>query len=447
MNTVKLKSGDDFAAALDALPADSELLLPRGATFETTRTPAVRRDGVRIGSHGDADAPAPVIRARGCRGLYAANRRDVVVSGIRFQGAGDPADKGVMFYKSRRMTLEDCDVSGFIFGVTVEGLKPSDCSDVAIRRCHIHDNWHPQRKHSSGLYASFTDRLVIEHNVFDTNGWRVASPARGATMYNHNCYLQSNNGPAVVRGNIFANASSHGLQQRCGGACEGNVFLDNPVHMSYGLINGAAGFVGGVSGAIRGNVYVGSRDIDGSPRGWAVELANILKVTVADLLVAHDRENNAIAIQVNVPRDVTNPEQLVGIVDLEFAPTVYVWDWPKGKFWKNRAIAADGAGIRRLGRLVVPARWDPPVGANLTKIVNLAAVRLLTRRPLGPGTAAGLIRACRAACGLETPTEPAPPSAPDVPGALAAAVEARELLPENPSSALAKIEQVIEFLS
>ena len=177
---------------------------------------------------------------------------------------------------------------------------------MVVRRCRIHDNWHPARKHASGLFVSCTDGLVVEHNLFDTNGWQPPGSRTpvAATDQNHNVYLQSTNGPAVVRGNVFANASSHGLQQRCGGVCEGNVFVDNPIHHSFGLINGAAGFPGGVSGVIRNNVYVGSRDISGSPRGWAIELANILNVEVSDVIVAHDRSGNAIAVQVNVPQRV-----------------------------------------------------------------------------------------------------------------------------------------------
>jgi hypothetical protein len=417
MATTRLTPGDDFARALEQLPAGSELLLPRGAVYDVTRTPTVRQDDIRIAPYGDAALPAPVVRSRGCGGLACHGKRGLVVSGIRFEGVGVPTAHGVRLMNVRDVTLEALDISGHVFGVTVEGLNRGDSADVAIRRCRIHDNYHPQRAHSSGLYSQCTDRLTLEHNVFDTNGWQPPAGADAktpvaATDQNHNVYLQSTNGPAIVRGNVFANASSHGLQQRCGGACEGNVFVDNPIHQSFGLINGAAGFPGGVSGVIRNNVYVGSRDINGSPRGWAIELANILKAEVSDVIVAHDRSGNAIAVQVNVPQRVENPQQLVGIVDLTIAASVYVWDWPRGPFWKNAAIVPDGVGLLKLGRFVSLAKWTPPVKADLTKIVNLGVVRELMKRVPNADMAARLIRACRVACGIEVP--PPPPPAPSI---------------------------------
>jgi hypothetical protein len=209
-----------------------------------------------------------------------------------------------------------------------------------------------------------------------------------------------------VRGNLFSNASSHGIQQRSGGTCEGNVFVDNPIHQSYGLINGAAGFPGGVSGTIKNNVYVGSRDINGSPRGWAIELANILKVEVSDVLVANDRSGNAIAVQVNVPQRVENPQQLVGILDLTIDASVYVWDWPRGPFWKNASIVPGGSGMLKLGQFACLSKWTPPMKADLTKIVSVDIVRELMRNVPTADTAAGLIRACRIACGIDAPPPP-----------------------------------------
>lgn len=451
MNRIQLSPGDDFAQAVGKLADGAELSLPRGGVFDISRTAGIPHDNIRITSHGDATLPRPIVRAHACGAIVALSRRNVSVSQIQFQGIDDPGDKGLFFYKCHGVAAEDLDVGGFLFGITAEGQS----SDIAIRRCFIHDNFHPQRKHSSGLYASGVMRLIIEHNIFDTNGWKPSAPSRAATVFNHNCYLQSDNGPAIARGNIFANASSHGLQQRCGGMCEGNVFLDNPIHHSYGLVNGAAGFVGGVSGTIRGNVYVGSRDIAGAKRGWAIELANLLKLRMSDLFIAHDRQNNAAAIQVSVPRDVSNAKQLVGIVDLEIAPSVYTWDWPRGVFGKNPGISISETGMKKLGRLAIPQTWaQPPVAADLTRIVNLPAVRALAGGAITSETAAGLIRACRMACALESVPPPLPepepipsPNAPDVPGALAAAREARDCLPGDVVLARRKLDQVIDLLT
>ena len=49
---------------------------------------------------------------------------------------------------------------------------------------------------------------------------RVPLGSQAAEDFNHDVYMSSHNSGAVVRGNIFANASSHGLQARAGGIIE-----------------------------------------------------------------------------------------------------------------------------------------------------------------------------------------------------------------------------------
>ena len=72
---------------------------------------------------------------------------------------------------------------------------------------------------------------------------------------------------SIVRGNLFADASSHGLQARSGGTIEDNVFLNDPIGMTFGLVNGSPVTPGGVSGSVRNNVFLGGPSIAGSPRG------------------------------------------------------------------------------------------------------------------------------------------------------------------------------------
>src|SRR5690606_33766144 len=108
----------------------------------------------------------------------------------------------------------------------------------------------------------------------------------------------------------------------------------------------------------------------------------------------------------------------------------------------------------RLGKLTVPEQWDPPVKADLTKVINMERVRGLRGTALGPQIAAGLIRACRGACGVESdapaPAPPPPPPSPrfpDVAGAIVAAREARALLPGDPVGAMGRIDRVIALLT
>ena len=81
--------------------------------------------------------------------------------------------------------------------------------------------------------------LLIEGNLFDHNGYNDAVPGGEATYYNQDCYLASENANCTVRNNIFANAAAYGLQARAGGDIENNLFINNPVGLTYGLVNGA----------------------------------------------------------------------------------------------------------------------------------------------------------------------------------------------------------------
>src|SRR6185295_2311577 len=109
-------------------------------------------------------------------------------------------------------------------------------------------------------------------NVFDHNGWLDGVSGGDPTSFNHNVYLRADNTDVVVVGNVFAHASSHGLQARAGGRIENNLFLDNPIGMSFGLVNGSPATAGGVSGRVSGNVFAGGGDstIAGFVRGWAL---------------------------------------------------------------------------------------------------------------------------------------------------------------------------------
>ena len=131
MGTVQLQPGDDFAKALDELPAGSELL-PQGATFDVTRTPTVRRDDVRIASFGDPSLPPPLVRSKACGGLLGIGRRNVTVSGVHFACVGNPTEHGLSFLRSRQLTFEDLDVSGYTFGVAVQAGKPGESGDVTV---------------------------------------------------------------------------------------------------------------------------------------------------------------------------------------------------------------------------------------------------------------------------------------------------------------------------
>jgi hypothetical protein len=130
------------------------------------------------------------------------------------------------------------------------------------------------------LYADETAGLQITNNHFDHNGRGPAgaevSIPSGNAQRDHDVYLKPANTNVVVTGNCFSNACSHGLQARCGGVISGNWFFNNPIHMSFGLVNGTGPIlVGGVTGVIQGNLFVGTRPLGSTPaqpRGYAIEI-------------------------------------------------------------------------------------------------------------------------------------------------------------------------------
>src|SRR5207247_2730040 len=127
--------------------------------------------------------------------------------------------------------------------------------------------------HSQGLYVSEVNGLLIEGNLFDHNGWNEQNGS-GQTIFNHNVYMSGQNWNIVARKNISARASSHGMQARSGGKVEDNVFLANPISLSFGYVNGSTVHVGGVKGYISGNVFLGNAKIGDASRGWAMEIRN-----------------------------------------------------------------------------------------------------------------------------------------------------------------------------
>ena len=88
-----------------------------------------------------------------------------------------------------------------------------------------------------------------------------------STQYNHDAYFSSNNTNCQVIDNVFADAAAYGLQARSGGIVQGNVFINDPFAMSFGVVDGASTTVGGVSGSVTGNVFIGGGSLGGHTQG------------------------------------------------------------------------------------------------------------------------------------------------------------------------------------
>jgi hypothetical protein len=246
--------------------------------------------------------------------------------------------------------VEDNQVDHFKYNLSLQGFS-GYAKNISVRRNSITDSYDPGAK-SQGLYASMTDGLTIDGNVFDHNGWNEKIASAKPNEFSHNIYLWENNTNSVVRNNIIANASSHGLQARGGGIIENNLFLRNPIGALLG--NGSTVTAGGVSGRVTGNVFIDDRDINGAARGWAIEVGNLKaggNTIVSDNIIASDTQNKYPAIKLETDTGATNASQGVGINDLTITRNI-VYKWYQGLNIAS-GFNVGGSGMTALNDLTV----------------------------------------------------------------------------------------------
>lgn len=153
--------------------------------------------------------------------------------------------------------------------------------NVEFRRNVVYGNYPtPGGGHSQGLYASHIQGLLVEENVFDQNGWHPDIEGAEATMFNHNMYLSAGS-DLVVRGNIFARASSMGVKMRSDRSgdyqrltFEDNLFYDGEIGMGVGgNTDEPYRFV---DTEVRDNVYLetGKSTPTGRDFAWMLELSD-----------------------------------------------------------------------------------------------------------------------------------------------------------------------------
>lgn len=255
------------------------------------------------------------------------------------------------------MAIEDCSFQYYRTGVAVQSVdgwgRPQN---ISLRRSVVTDQYvvsFDSAGHyvtSEGIYADGVDGLTLDENVFDHNGWM--DPTYGnfgaiPSIYNHDAYLNDGSTGVVVTGNIFANASAHGLQARAGGIVKNNLFLNNPIAMSFGFENGHER-PGGVFGEISGNIVYGGRDISGQDKGWGLEIGNLMPksqgggTVVRDNIMAGYTVNGQPAIQVSFGSNTVNPQTSVGVNDLTMQNNI-VYGWTRA-FYINPGFSLGGTG-------------------------------------------------------------------------------------------------------
>ena len=203
------------------------------------------------------------------------------------------APRGIaIFGEVHDFLIEDCMIEKYETNLVLQGTSehpaPSGrLTNIEIRRCVIADAYTAGDSNAEGIFASGTDGLLLEENVFDHNGWRDDVPGSGPTWFRHNIYIQNLNTGVVVRGNIVARTD--GLHSRSGGVIEDNLVLHNAI----GIILGGGGFpaieADGVDVTARRNVVLDGGDLQAdSPRGWGIHLSNVRHGTVDSNVIAHN---------------------------------------------------------------------------------------------------------------------------------------------------------------
>jgi hypothetical protein len=176
---------------------------------------------------------------------------------------------------------------------TIQGTVPdkNTITNVKFRRNVIADSYNTTG-HSQGIYAQQVTNLLIEENLFDHNGWNEKVSGAQKTIFNHNLYINVTCENLTVKDNIIVRAASHGLQARPGGLVTGNLFVDDPIAMSFGLVlGGSTPKPGGITGEVSDNVILSSADIEPEnlPRGMGIQLGNIQSAIIEDNIIAHDK--------------------------------------------------------------------------------------------------------------------------------------------------------------
>jgi chitodextrinase len=221
------------------------------------------------------------------------------ISVFRFVGAG-----------GANVLIEDC-VARYASIGAFDACCPDGTrfSNVALRRNIITHAWtdssyYPETgadARISGFYASETDGILIEDCLFDHNGYDEDVEGGGANMFNHNIYLQYDCSAAtIIRNNILARGSAHGVQLRGGGTCSDNIFIQNSVNLNIGGSGEPHDGVNSYSYA-NDNVFYESKLMDSTniayPRtGANVAIVPILPSTIENNVLTHSLNEGASGI-------------------------------------------------------------------------------------------------------------------------------------------------------
>jgi hypothetical protein len=196
-------------------------------------------------------------------------RDHVVIRRIRLEATGragvNKLSAGLYLLSGgQNWVIDDVDISNYAYGITAQGFG-AEFNEFTVLRTIVADSHaespHTSNNRSAGMYSSQTNDILISQSVFDRNGW-VDKTMTQRDVYSHNIYLQYQNTPAVIWGNVIRSGGSHGIQMRSGGI------------LAYNYLgrNGVAAFTATPGGAQIKNVVELGENLTSVPAGVGLEI-------------------------------------------------------------------------------------------------------------------------------------------------------------------------------
>ena len=250
-----------FARARKLVGPGDTMLLRAGDTWNEA-IGDWNKSNTSIGSFGGGARPRVNTSADG---IYLGTASNVAIRGVSLNAVGRTKATGIILSgRNSNVTIDNVEVRGFRMNITAQGYF-GPVKNLTIRNSQITDaNGNGM---SSGLYADKVQGLLLENNLFDRNGGE-------GSIFNHGAYITGLSSGLVARGNTFSNSSNYGMQARSGGVITDNVFRNNSVGLSVGLVNGSGTHTaGGVTATVTNNTFTGVGT--GLKAGLGIELGNI----------------------------------------------------------------------------------------------------------------------------------------------------------------------------
>jgi hypothetical protein len=244
--------------------------------------------------------------------------------------------------KLSNLLIEDCDIEGYHDNIVIDTYF-GRISNVTIRRSIVSNAWSGNGSHSEGVFLDGVNGITLQDDVFDHDGWEDALGG-WATIFNHDVYVTAACSGLVATDNIFADASNFGLEARCGGTIEDNLFYDDADGLEFGLVDGSPVTPGGVSGSVIGNVFIGSHAIGVATYGNGLMLGNIngKGVVVSDNLFDDNSVGEVPAIELEVGSANSNFNSAVGLNNVTITGNV-INHWYEA-IWVQGGLRPGGKG-------------------------------------------------------------------------------------------------------